>query len=487
MTLQFRLHRRAFLASAAAISAGSAFRLPAWGAVSPAISPLPARGNVLMRGGYVMTMEPGQADIPDGDVHIDNGVIVDIGTGLAPAGAQIIDARGFIVMPGLVDTHWHMWTTLLRNMSGDTPKQGYFPMTTVLGKVFTPRDMYYGTLLSAAEALHSGISTMHDWCHNIMTHEHAEEDLRALQEAGVRARFSYGPARTTPLTQPINLADLERMHRSWPSLSNEGLLTLGLAWRGVQSVQRNAEDKPELRPLSPDMYRVEYEAARKMGLPISVHLNSTRLDQGHIAQIVKLGLSLDDMQFIHAISTSPEEMDLIAAASGASVSISPVSEMRIGFGLPKIAEFLDRKVNLSLSIDTTPLTGNADMFGVMKLVQNLENGRSESEFKLPARRVVELATIEGARALGLADRIGSLKKGKRADLIMVNTRDINIGPFTEPAYMLVDSAQGWNVDTVMVDGRILKRNGKLTAIDVGRLMDEASAATQAIRQRANWK
>jgi 5-methylthioadenosine/S-adenosylhomocysteine deaminase len=487
MRTPFHLHRRAFLASLAAMASASAFGRRASAAVSPAVSSLPARGNMLIRGGHVMTMEPGQADIPGGNVHLDNGVIVDVGTGFDAPGAEIIDARGFIVMPGLIDTHWHMWTTLLRNMAGDDAKHGYFPMTTALGKVFTPREMYLGALLSAAEALHSGITTMHDWCHNIITHEHAEEDLRALQETGVRARFSYGPARATPLTQPIQLADLERMHQSWRSLSNDGLLTLGLAWRGVQAVQRNSEGKPELRPLSPDMYRVEYEAARRMGLPISVHLNSTRYDQGHVAQIHKLGLSLDEMQFIHAISTAPEEMDLIAAARGASVSISPASEMRIGFGLPKVAEFLERKVNLALSVDTTPLTGNADMFGIMKLVQNLENGRSENEFKLPARRVVELATIDGARALGLAERTGSLKRGKRADLIMVSTRDINIGPFTEPAYMLVDSAQGANVDTVIVDGRILKRNGKLTAIDVGHLMEQASAATRAIKERASWQ
>jgi cytosine/adenosine deaminase-related metal-dependent hydrolase len=242
----------------------------------------------------------------------------------------------------------------------------------------------------------------------------------------------------------------------------------------------------EIRPLSPDMYRVEYEAARRLGLPVSVHLNSTKFDKDHIIALQKLGYVFNGLQVIHAINTSPEEMDILAAA-GASVSISPASEMRIGFGLPKVAEFLDRKVNLALSVDTTPLTGNADMFGIMKLVQNLENGRSESEFKLPARKVIELATIEGARALGLADRTGSLKKGKRADVIMVNTRDVNIGPFTEPAYMIVDSAQAANVDTVLVDGRILKRNGKLTAIDTNKLMDEASAATRAIIQRANWK
>ena len=485
------LRRRAFLRGAAALGVIGLDSMHGFGrfahaAVSPSVGNLPARGNVVIRNAYIMTMEPGQADLPNGDIHIDNGAIVDVGTGLVAPGAQVIDGRGFIVMPGLIDTHWHMWTTLLRNMSGDDRAHGYFPMTTALGKVFTPRDMYYGTLLSSAEALHSGITTVHNWCHNVMTHEHAVEDLRAMQESGLRGRFAYGPARSTPLTQPINVADLTRMHGDWAGLSNEGLLTLGLAWRGVQIALPNADGKMEIRPLSPDMYRVEYEVARKLGLPVSVHLNSTKFDKDHIIALQKLGYVFNGLQVIHAINTSPEEMDILAAA-GASVSISPASEMRIGFGLPKVAAFLDRKVNLALSVDTTPLTGNADMFGIMKLVQNLENGRSESEFKLPARKVIELATIEGARALGLADRTGSLKKGKRADVIMVSTRDVNIGPFTEPAYMIVDSAQAANVDTVLVDGRILKRGGKLTAIDTGKLMDEASAATRAIIQRANWK
>jgi 5-methylthioadenosine/S-adenosylhomocysteine deaminase len=486
MTSDISIRRRTFLGGVAALGAMRGFGIDAHAAVSPSVAGLPARGHVVIRNAYVMTMERGQADLPVGDVRVDNGVIVDIGTELAAPGAQVIDGRGFIVMPGLIDTHWHMWTTLLRNMSGDDRAHGYFPMTTALGKVYTPRDMYYGTLLSAAEALHSGTTTVHDWCHNVMSHEHAVEDLRALQETGLRGRFSYGPARSTPLTQPIDIADLARLHGDWASLSNEGLLTLGLAWRGVQAALPNADGKMELRPLSPDMYRVEYEAARKLNLPVSVHLNSNKFDSGHILALQKLGYVFNGLQVIHAINTSPEEMDILAAA-GASVSISPASELRIGFGLTKIGDYLDHKVNLALSVDSTPLTGNADMFGIMKLVQNLENGRSENEFKLPARRVLELATIEGAKALGIADRTGSLKKGKRADIIMVGTRDINIGPFTEPAYMLVDSAQASNVDTVMVDGRILKRNGRLTTIDAGKLMEEASAASQGIRQRANWK
>jgi 5-methylthioadenosine/S-adenosylhomocysteine deaminase len=167
--------------------------------------------------------------------------------------------------------------------------------------------------------------------------------------------------------------------------------------------------------------------------------------------------------------------------------VSPYSELRIGFGITKILEYIENGVTLGLSVDTTPLTGNCDMFGIMKIVQNIENGRAENEFKLPARRVVELATIEGARSLGLADRIGSIETGKRADLILVNTRDINMGPFTDPAYMVVDSAQPWNVDTVMVDGRILKRNGKLTAIDATKVVADARTALAGVRERTKWR
>jgi cytosine/adenosine deaminase-related metal-dependent hydrolase len=453
--------------------------------VSGAVAGLPARGPVLIRNAYVVTMVPGAPDLLGGDVLVENGAIAAVGTGLLAPGATVIDGDGFILMPGLVDTHWHMWTSLLRNMSGTKPEHGYFPTTTVVGNVYAPRDMYYGTLLSAAEALFSGITTVHDWCHNIITPQHAEEDIRALQETGIRARFCYGPARKTPLTETINIAGLERFHREWASFSNEGLLTLGLGWRGVQFAFRQPDGTFQLKPLSEAVWRTEHEAAQKLGIPISLHANSNKHDRGHVEAIHKAGLLVKGLQIIHGISTTPDEMKLMVAA-GAVTSVSPYSELRIGYGVTKILEYLDHGVTLGLSVDTTPLTGNSDMFGIMKIVQNIENGRTESEFKLPPRRVVELATIEGARSLGLADRIGSIATGKRADLILVSTRDINMGPFTDPYHMLVDSAQAWNVDTVMVDGRILKRGGKLAAIDTTALMAEVAKASREVRDRAKW-
>jgi len=139
---------------------------------------------------------------------------------------------------------------------------------------------------------------------------------------------------------------------------------------------------------------------------------------------------------------------------------------------------------VSLSVDTTILCGNADMFAIMKAMQNIENGIEKSEFGITAQRVLEMATIDGARALGLADYIGSLTPGKRADLILVRTTDVNMLPFTIATNMIVQSAEPWNVDTVIVDGRFLKRDGKLTTVDMGQLARDGADTIERARKEA---
>jgi cytosine/adenosine deaminase-related metal-dependent hydrolase len=127
------------------------------------------------------------------------------------------------------------------------------------------------------------------------------------------------------------------------------------------------------------------------------------------------------------------------------------------------------------------------MFAIMKAIQNVENARARDEFKLTARRVLELATIGGARSMGLDATIGSLTPGKRGDLILVDTRQLNLAVLTDPAHMLVEAAQPANVDTVVVDGRVLKREGQLVGVDVEALIDETRAALSGVRQRADWQ
>lgn len=437
---------------------------------------LQERDEVVIRNAYVMTMDPKTGDLADADVHVRNGAIVAVGHNLRAGSALLIDGRDMIVLPGLVETHWHMWNTLLRSMSGDKREHGYFPTALALGKAYLPSDMYQGTRLAAAEAVYGGITSVHDWCHNIRSPQYAEENLRALRESGIRARFSYGAAQGHPADQPIDLDDLARLHRSWAANSGGGLLSLGLAWRGVSTGATGS--------VSATAYRQDFDAARRLGIPISVHANN-RKGSDAIALLAREKFLGKDVQVIHATWVSPEEIRALAE-NGDPVSLSPYTELRIGFGIPPTGDFLAAGIPVGLSVDTTALSGNADMFAIMKVIQNIENARTLNEFKLPARRVLELATIEGARSMGIGDRVGSLVPGKRADLIMVDTRDVNLAVFTEPAHLLVEAAQPANIDTVMVDGRILKRDGKLTAVDTAQVTSEARAALAALRKRAGW-
>ena len=223
-----RPNRRRILQGGAALGAlgmSGLGRVLAAPAASPRLSP---RTNFVIRNAYVMTMEPDPGDVIGGDVHVKDGVIVAIAPFLDAPGATTIKGEGMIVLPGLVETHWHMWNTLLRSMSGDKVEFGYFRTTAALGQKFEASDMYQGTRLAAAEAIHSGITFVHDWCHNIRGPEYAEADLRALRESALRGRFSYGAMQVHPSTRSIDLEDIERLHRGWAGYSNGGLIELGI-------------------------------------------------------------------------------------------------------------------------------------------------------------------------------------------------------------------------------------------------------------------
>jgi 5-methylthioadenosine/S-adenosylhomocysteine deaminase len=467
--MRHSINRRRFIGSLAAASATR------W--IEPAYSaPLPSRGELIVRNAYVMTMDGTLGDIPGGDVHIKNGEIAAVGKAIAAPVATVLDARGMIVLPGLVETHWHMWNTLLRSFDGEKPDQGYFPTAVAYGQVMTPEDMYHGVRLAAAEALNCGMTTVHDYCHNLRGRAHAEADLRAIREAGLRARWSYGWPQGLPDTQACNLDDLRALHSGWAGFSNDGLISLGFAWRGMF---RNTA-------LPPEVYSSEFEAARALGLPISLHVGSRDDAKGQIEALAKEHLLGRDVQAIHALSASPAEIQMLAKA-GSQVSVSPGTELRIGYGFTKISEFLEAGVPVGVSVDSTVLSGDANLFGILKLGRNIENAKAHDEFKMPARRMLQLGTIDGARSLGIDDRVGSLKPGKRADVIMIATNRLNMGVFTDPAQMLIESTQPENVDTVIVDGRILKRGGKLTALDRDQVVTEAATSFMAVRKRANLR
>jgi 5-methylthioadenosine/S-adenosylhomocysteine deaminase len=447
---------------------------------NPAPDALPERGEFIIRGAYILTMDPSLGDIPNGEIHVRNGEIAGVGKNLSAPGAETIDGRRALVLPGLVDTHWHMWTTYLRCFAGDTPERGYFPVTTACGQVMTPEDMYHGTRLAAAEAIYSGITTVSDHCHNVRSHDHAVADIHALQEVGLRAVWYYGPFRGMPASQGIDMDDVAALHRDWKNYSNDGLIRLGLAWGGVGST-RSPKPKEEL-----DRARKEFEAARSLGIPIAVHLSAREnAGPGEVEAHAKGKFLGKDVILVHVLSASSDEIKMVADG-GSPISVSPGSELRIGYGLTKACDFVDAGILVCVSVDSVPLTGGASLFGIAKLLRNAENAKAYSEFKLSARRTLQMVTIDGARALGIDHLVGSLKPGKRADVIMVSTNSITMGVFTDPTHMLVEAAEPANVDTVVVDGRILKRGGKFIALSADEVIAGASASLEAIRKRANW-
>ena len=327
---------------------------------------LPARGEYLVRNGYVLTMDEGLRDIPGGDVHVRNGQIVAVGKALKASGATVLDASRMIVMPGFVDTHWHMWTTYLRCMAGDIQNEGYFPVTTRYGEAMKPEDMYYSTRLAVAEAIYSGTTTVNDECHNVRSYEYAEQDIRALREMGIRGQWSYGPYRGIPAGQARDLASFEKLHAGWSQISNEGLLNLAYTWGGIPAA--NGGSAPSAQAIADA--KKEIETARGLGRRVTMHLASKEnTPPGQVKALAEYLKS--DMLLIHMLATSREEMKLVAA-SGASISVSPGSELRIGYGLTKASEFMDAGINVAVSVDTAPLTGNCHMPGILKLLRNAE-------------------------------------------------------------------------------------------------------------------
>jgi cytosine/adenosine deaminase-related metal-dependent hydrolase len=231
------------------------------------------------------------------------------------------------------------------------------------------------------------------------------------------------------------------------------------------------------------IYRPEFDAARELGLPVTIHACGPPHAAGQIEALTTEGLLGPDVQVVHANCATAAEIGQLADA-GATVSISPFSELLIGYGMPQTSELLAAGVPLGLSADTTALTGNADMFAIMKVTQGLANALAGDEFALTARRTLALATIDGARCLGLDAVTGSVTPGKRADLIVVSPAGPNLGVLTDPAQLLVTAAQPANVDTVIADGCVLKHHGALTTLDAERIGSNTRQALDGVLTRS---
>jgi 5-methylthioadenosine/S-adenosylhomocysteine deaminase len=483
-----RIHRRAvsrrtILKGATALGALAAARgellaQPARSPKGPAAA-LPPRGEFVIRGANVLTMDPKIPDLAAGDVYVRDGDIVAVGPKIEVQDAQILVGRGMICMPGIVDTHWHLWTSLFRPfVRADVNEVGYFPVSNRLGQLMTPEDSYRAVMLGSAEALSAGVTTVHNWAHNVRSPEHADGELSAMRDVGIRGRFAYGPAQGMPNEQPMDFAGIARVQKDW--MPNDGMLTLGICSRNVGAMSIGGAARGVL---TIEQTKRDWDAARKLGLPITLHTSGP----SPIRQLAEAGLlGNNDLQLIHPLLTTPEERDLLKK-HGVSYSIAPIGEAGrpSKVGVIQLGEMLQAGVKVSMSTDHTT-NYNCDPFVGMRILFAVHSHRLGSAVPLTTKRLVQLATLDGAVDLGIADRCGSLTPGKRADIILVRASDINMTPVGDPYEALVHRAQPGNVDTVIVDGRILRQGGKFTTLDHAKVVREAQEAAAGLRAKAKW-
>jgi 5-methylthioadenosine/S-adenosylhomocysteine deaminase len=439
----------------------------------------PRRGHYLVQGGSVVSMDPEIGTLGRADVHVRDGRIVEVGAGLHAPGAEVVDASHMIVMPGLVDSHFHMWSTVGRNYVSDGFE--YFPAKWATSAVYQPEDFYRSVTLGLVECVAAGITTVHNWSHNTRSPAHADAELAAHRDGLVRARYAYGHRDLLPEDEPLDFTDIDRVRGQWfgPRSPFDGLVHLGVNLRG-----------PDLGTMA--VFDQEMAEAAARGLPVAIHTvqgGSTAVRAPDLEAKGYLGPNFLLCHFLAATEADRQAM----ARTGTPLSFAVHSELRLGeAGDPRAAllRMVGAGVCITLSIDAASLAP-VNLFEAMHVAWNMGipwQGTDTKDLEpLSFRRCIEMATINGARALGLEAVTGSLTPGKRADLIMLNTRDLNIAPVADLESTIVRSATPANIDTVMIDGRILKRHRELVAFDVARVVQEAEQSSREVRARAGGR
>jgi cytosine/adenosine deaminase-related metal-dependent hydrolase len=416
---------------------------------------VPPTGRKLVKNAMVLTLDPAIGDLVPGDVLIEGDRIVRVAPEITTTDAEIIDASGMIVMPGFVDTHRHIWEGLLRNIGTDVPLEGRTSyISFVLHKLapaFRPEDAYVGDLVSALGAIDAGVTTLLDWSHIQGSPAHTDAVIQALNDSGMRAVFAYGFPwwGKWEERQPSWFVRAATEYFS----SNDQKLSLALAAPG-----------PEFTDF--EVSRDHWKLAREAGARITTHVGvgSYGLD-AKVQEMGQAGLLGADTTYIHCTTLNDTEIQMIVDTGGTVSLASPV-EMMMGHGMPPIQKFLDRGLRPSLSVDVETNVP-ADMFNQMRSVLGLQRSLAAQIGRDPisAREVLSYATIEGARANGLDSKVGTLTPGKKADLILLRTDRMNVSPLNDPVTAVVMGMDTSNVDTVLIDGRIMKRAGKLLHVD----------------------
>lgn len=436
-----------------------------------------AAWDLVVVGSTVLTFEPGAEPIVNGAVAIADGHIVAVAPAeqlldLAPSGA-LLAATDCIVMPGLVNTHGHLAMTLLRGMADDLPlstwlEQHIWPAER---EHMTRESIRLGTELAAAEQLLGGVTTATDM------YFFGDDVAAVLAGAGMRAVVAE------------SLIDFPTPRCATPDEMMEKQRELAAAFSGHPLITPSIAAHAPYTVSAANLVR-EAELAEELGLSLQVHLSETRWEvekllaekgMSPVAYLADLGVLSERMIAAHCVHVSREDIDLLAEFE-VGVAHNPVSNLKLASGVAPVPAMLTRGVKVGLGTDGAASNNTLDMLRDLQLAALLHKGVSSDPTVLPARAALEMATIGGARVLGLDDRIGTLSEGKEADLICISVDRAHASPLYDPFSHLVYAARASDVRHVLVRGKLVVGDGKLRTIDLERV--RAEAAEFALRLRA---
>ncbi len=428
---------------------------------------------VVFRRGTVLTMDDTHTVLTDADVLVVGDRIAEVGRALeAPEGALEVDARGGIVMPGMIDTHRHMWQTAMRGYGADWTLTQYFVWNYLEnGRHFRPEDIHTGNLISAWESLEAGVTTTVDWSHGLQTIDHGEAAVDALAAVPGRFVLAYGNIQAGPWEWSADPALRSFLDRRRGDL---------YGWQLAFDVTGDPEF-PE---------RAAFEAARDLGLPVTTHAGvwGATNDDG-IRLMTDNGFADESTVYVHAATLTTDSYHRIAATGG-TISVSTESEQSAGQGYPPTWQVRRHDIPVALSMDTS-VWWSADLFSAMRSTLGADRAREHLEahmtgdtvtnVQLRAEHVVDWATRGGARALG-TDEIGRLTPGSKADVVLIRNDHSTVSfPLLNPYGHVAFQAQRGDVHTVLVDGRVVKHDGRLVGVDLDDLRRRADGTVEYLR------
>jgi 5-methylthioadenosine/S-adenosylhomocysteine deaminase len=429
--------------------------------------------RTIFKGGTIVTMDAMVPNLVTGDVLVEGDRIVAVKADISADGAEVIDATGNIVLPGLIDAHHHSWLGVMRRLMPDVDDLfAYIDVVAdQLGAHYRPIDMYVSTMLTAVASLDAGITTIVDACHNSRSPEHTDAALESLDSAGIRALHMVGAAMDKKASAAHLPGDLERLALSWNTSNN--LVRVGLFGQ-----------------LNFDWWKV----ARDLNMPILSEFIGDLAKLG--PQFAEPGILGPHNIFNHCTRV-PEETWKLFADAGVNITVNPRSDALFGFDDDSFAyqKAIDHGLMPALGIDLDTAFGS-DMFGEMHALFGQQRAamryrRFRGEVDAPAPisvdEVLRAATVNGARAAGLETSIGTLTPGKQADVIMLRTDGVAVFPVTNAIGTIVQAVERSDVDTVMVAGRLRKRSGKLIGVDIDKLTVKVIASRDYLLEASGYR